>query len=76
MSCTRRLRRCVLLVLVAVVPLLGGSECTDQRDKQVREGIAPAVEGLMVSWGELAGAYISAMIRPLPEEPLPEPSLK
>jgi hypothetical protein len=62
--------------LLAVGPLLAGSECTGPRGDQIREDVAPVLAEFFGSLGDLAGSFAASLIRPLPTTTEEEPSLQ
>ncbi len=66
-----------ILVMLCWIPLFMCAACSDDPvGDQVRTDIAPAVSSLLGAFGDLAGAWSAAVIRPVAEEPPAESSLQ
>lgn len=73
---TGTIMRWVAVLVAGMMPLLIAGECTDERSQQIRTDIATPISNMIGSLGDVAGAYVAAVIKPLPDASNKEPSLK
>lgn len=65
------------MLLVSLMPALGGAECLNDRQRdQMRTDVAPAVASVFGAVGDLAGAFVSAWVKPPSSQETPASPLR